>query len=320
MQQHTGQHVLSAVFEHELKNDTVGWMLSQTQGQPSYVDLKHPPTNDDIALVVRRCNEVIQAATRVRVSVRLDSDHERPSTLPEDYVEGVIRYITIDGLDTNPCCGTHHPSLAFIGSLFIFPGVTKVTGPARYRIFFVAGEAVLQSLAANYAVVKDVSGTLECGAADVVERLSQLQKAKKDGLNREKVLKTEAIRTLVQDLAFTVRDVNTVQISHLHREEASTDIEFLSLIIYGFQPPAEKTWLTLLSSGPFPGTAGTGGCLLIAGSDEALVKKSGELVKTKFQGRVKGGGGKGRWQGKLLGNWEKGDRDLFGQILEEAVA
>lgn len=71
-------------------NALVGWMLSQTHGQPSYVDLTTPPTEDDIALVFRHCNKVIQAATHACVSVGLESDHERPNTLPEAYREGVI--------------------------------------------------------------------------------------------------------------------------------------------------------------------------------------------------------------------------------------
>ena len=58
---------------------------------------------------------------------------------------------------------------------------------------------------------------------------------------------------------------------------------------------------------------------MIAGSDEDLVKKAGELVKTQFQGRVKGGGEKGGWQGKLVGGWERGDTDMLDQIIEDAL-
>ena len=97
-----------------------------------------------------------------------------------------------------------------------------------------------------------------------------------------KTLKSEAIQTLPQGLVPTFRDVNGVQISHLHREEASTDIDFQGLNIYNSEFPKDKKWLAILTFGPFPGTPGTGGCLLTTGLDKALVKKSEELALAKF--------------------------------------
>jgi alanyl-tRNA synthetase len=317
MQQHTGQHVISAIFEHELKNETVGWQLSQSN-QRSYLDLERSPTEDDIAFVVRRCNVLIWAATRVRVSVQPEMDHERPDTLPDDYRGGVLRYITIVDLDRNPCCGTHHPSLAFLGSLFIFPGVTRMSGPTRFRLFFAVGDAMVQNLAAAHSMLKDIGTVLECGPSDILQRVVQLQKAKKDRVSHEKVLKAEASRALALDLGSSLCDMNGTQAAYLHREEENTDIEFLSMILHAFRPPTTK-WLVVLASGPFAPSNESGGCLLLASSDEGLVKKTSELVKTAFQGRVKGGG-KGRWQGKVVGGWERGDQKLFGQILQEAVA
>lgn len=64
--------------------------------------------------------------------------------------------------------------------------MTEVTGPARYRIYFAVRDAVLQSLATNYTIVKAVNSALEYGAADVSESFSRLQMAKKNRLNREK--------------------------------------------------------------------------------------------------------------------------------------
>jgi alanyl-tRNA synthetase len=313
MQQHTGQHLLSAVFEHELKNDTVGWMLSQND-QPSYIDLQSSPSPSDVAYVTKRCNEIIQSGRRVKVEVRLEADHERPGTMPEDYRDGVIRYVSIEDLDINPCCGTHYPSLSFLGSLFIFPGVEKISGPPRYRIYFAVGNAVLNHLANFHAVAKDVAALLDCGPGSAVERLDIALKAKKEGLRREKVLRGEACRALAMELEKGMWEVEGVRVGMLHREEESTDIELLGDVVRALTP-SDGRWLVCLSSGPFVAALGTGGCLLLAGSDDALVKTAGDLIKTKFAGRVKGGG-KGRWQGKLSGNWVKGDVEIFRSILE----
>jgi alanyl-tRNA synthetase len=228
----------------------------------------------------------------------------------------VIRYVTIDDLDVNPCCGTHGPSLALLGSVFIYPGVTNISGPTRFRIYFAVGNAVLHHLANAFGVVKIVGAALECGAPDVAERLATLQKARKDGQKREKALRAEAARLYAMDLTSSLHEIsNGVIVGNVHREDESTDIELLTLIFNSFQPPEGKKWLVSLSSGPI---GFGGGCLLLAGSDEALVKKTGELVKTRLNGRVRGGGGKGRWQGKVVENWQKDDRVLLGKVIEEA--
>lgn len=344
-QQHTGQHLLSAIFEKELQNDTLGWMLSQNT-QPSYVDLQKPPTVSDIEYVTRRCNEVIQSgASNVRIEIQLQSEHERPGTLPEDYRDGVIRYVIIDSIDKNPCCGTHHPSISSLGSVFIFPGVTNISGPTRYRIFFAVGNAVLTHFARAHSIVKEVGTALDCGQGDIVERLSTLQKSRKDGLKREKNLKTDALRALSGDLKSSLRvNEHGVRVGGLHREDENTDVEFMNQIISGASLPPFPTgdagkrgtddqnridnnnsdqipgpWIVALSSGPFNSNIGSGGCLLIVGSD-GPVKRMGEAVKEKLGVRVKGGGRNGRWQGKVIGNWKEAELVELRKLLDEVTS
>lgn len=61
-----------------------------------------------------------------------------------------------------------------------------------------------------------------------------------------------------------------------------------------------------------------GGSLLVFG-EEDVVAKVGKEIGARMAGRVKGGG-KGRWQGKLVGaRWEKGDRELLEQILVDVA-
>lgn len=43
-------------------------------------------------------------------------------------------------------------------------------------------------------------------------------------------------------------------------------------------------------------------------------------MKVKLGGKVKGGGGKGRWQGKVSGAWVRADEGKLDEVLAEAVA
>ncbi|KDQ16355.1 hypothetical protein BOTBODRAFT_173246 [Botryobasidium botryosum FD-172 SS1] len=331
MQQHTGQHLLSALFD-QFPNDTLGWSL--TSSGPCYLDLAKCPSPAQIEQVQRRANEIIAEGRRVRVEVKLESARERPETMPVDYRDGVVRYVHLHELDINPCCGTHHHSLAFLNTIFIFPGTQLMSGPPRHRLTFAVGDRVLSSLSAHHAALKDAGGQIGCAALDVPERVEGLIRGKKDAQRREKVLRAEAARALAADLSKSLSLKESggggggagVWVGRIHREEESTDVEFLGEVLRCFVPPADSEWLVILSSGPISSSSssssatpssGPGGCLVMAGSSDALVKRAGELLKAKLGGKLKGGG-KGRWQGKVSGAWVKGDGGLLDGILDEA--
>ncbi|KAJ3171080.1 hypothetical protein HDU88_008114 [Geranomyces variabilis] len=327
MQQHSGQHLISAIFEQELQIETHGWSL--TGEGACYVDLLKEPTQEQIDYVNKRANQLIAEGRKVTVEVKLDAEHERPGSMPGDYKDGVVRYVSIDKLEVNPCCGTHYPSLSFLQTIFIFPGVQQISGPSRSRMYFAIGDRVLSALATYHATLKDIAGQLACGLLESPARLTQVLAQKKDALRREKVLRVDALRALAADLTASLELVNGVLVGRLHREDESTDVDFLvSLIQDAFKPPAKEDgsaaeWLVIVSGGAFSAAgkeaSGTGGCLVMVGSSDALVKKGGDGLKTRLGGKLKGGG-KGRWQGKVTGAWIKSDMALLDEVLREAVA
>ncbi|KAJ3162334.1 hypothetical protein HDU86_004814 [Geranomyces michiganensis] len=330
MQQHSGQHLISAVFEQELQIETHGWSL--TAEGACYVDLLKEPSQAQIDYVNKRANQLIAEGRKVTVEVRLDTESDRPGSMPGDYKDGVIRYVSIDKLEVNPCCGTHYPSLSFLQSVFIYPGVQTISGPPRSRMYFAIGDRVLASLATYHATLKDISGQLLCGLLESPTRLTQVLAQKKESTRREKVLRVDALRALAADLSAGLKLVNGVMVGRLHREDDSTDVDFLvSLLQDAFKPPTTTLkddgsladWLVIVSGGAFSAAGkeagGTGGCLVMVGSSDALVKKGGDELKAKLGGKLKGGG-KGRWQGKVTGAWIKSDMALLDEVLEKAAA
>jgi len=323
---------------------------------------------------------MIQAGVlRVRVEIQLQGENEAPGTLPEDYRDGVLRYVLMgygdgdsDSVDRNPCCGTHEPCISSLGSVFIFPTVSNISGPTRYRILFAIGNAVLAHFLSSHSILKEVGSALACGPNEITERLSILQKSKKDGLKREKNLKNDALRALSNDLIENTKKApNGMFVGSLHREDENTDSEFMYQIITGAlaslsagpisnssdlnspsahtsangsapdaiasthahanngipasdqqlnQPPAPPH-IFILSSGPTQSTMGSGGCVLITGSEHSLVTKLGEAIRShKALGvRVKGGGKNGRWQGKVVGCWTKNELDELERLVGEVT-
>jgi alanyl-tRNA synthetase len=178
MQQHTGQHLLSAVFLTELNAPTVSFHLGETV---STIDLASGPIAHRLEHVEDLVNDLI--AQDRGVSARNVSRPEAESMLASGDLRklpdrpGDIRIIEIAGIDRNACGGTHLRSTGQIGALLL-RGTEKVS--RGYRVEFVCGLRAVQAARADAAILSQATTALSVGAADIpaaVERLKTDTKA-----------------------------------------------------------------------------------------------------------------------------------------------
>lgn len=115
MQQHSGQHLISALVQNLFNLNTVSWNLG---ADVSTIDLEGSTELTDKQIIEKledAVNEKIKLSLSVDVliferdSPQLETIQSRLK-LPEDQT-GPIRIINIDGVDMNPCCGTHVSNL-----------------------------------------------------------------------------------------------------------------------------------------------------------------------------------------------------------------
>lgn len=101
MQQHTGQHLLSAIMDTYDNLETLGWGLGSGNDM-SYVDVPRRPSEDEVQSIQEKCNEAIQKNLRITVE---EPDNAKVDKLPDDYNKesGVIRVVKIGNLDANTC-------------------------------------------------------------------------------------------------------------------------------------------------------------------------------------------------------------------------
>lgn len=106
MQQHTGQHLLSAVMDG-MDLPTLGWNMGQP-GEMNYVELPRKPTEDEIKTIQEKCNVLIRENIPITVET---PEGKASSSLPDDYDKenGIVRFIKIGDLDYNACCGYVFP-------------------------------------------------------------------------------------------------------------------------------------------------------------------------------------------------------------------
>jgi len=136
MQQHTGQHVLTAVALRDF-----GWRTTAFHLGTEWSDIELDVPNldrDDLDRLEEAVAKEIRAARPVIYRTAEVGDFERlgvRSRLLPDGFEGAVRLVDIEGLDLNTCGGTHCRSTAEIGLLSLL-GTEPMRGGTR--VFFVA--------------------------------------------------------------------------------------------------------------------------------------------------------------------------------------
>jgi alanyl-tRNA synthetase len=139
MQQHTGQHLLSAAFDRLFENRTMSFHMG---GDSSTIDLGDEASPDAIVRAELEANRVVWEDRPV--SIRFVSAEEA-AALPlrkEPAREGTLRLIDVADFDLSACGGTH---VARTGAV----GIIAVTGWERFRggtrVAFVCGGRALRS-------------------------------------------------------------------------------------------------------------------------------------------------------------------------------
>lgn len=297
VQQHSGQHLLSAVLESEpYKWNTLAWSLGEKR---CYIELDTnvksftPEVMKEVEVAV---NNHILRNTPVIIHSK-PADHEdthRPDSVPADYVGGgSIRIIEIEGLDWNPCCGTHVQSIGQIQAVKLLHAESVRGG--NTRLFFLCGKRVVDTLETNLAMNRQLTALLSCPPENFVENVDKIQKTAKENMKKAKRLLESLATYTVNDVEASLKDK---PFALVYKEDA--DMEFLTMVANVIRDRAlieeGSSKVVLLAAGDKK----TGGPVIITGGSNDIVQKTGKILTSVISG-VKGGG-RGRWQGKAQ-NW-----------------
>ncbi len=150
MQQHTGQHLLSAVLIELFEIPTLSFHMSAAN---STIDIGTPALDSKRAeRVEERCAEIIAEARPVTISYE-DSSADL-GLRKASARSGTLRIISIDRLDKSACGGTHVRSTAELGPLLIRK-IDKMRGNAR--IEFVCGMRAVGIARRDFRTLSEIS-------------------------------------------------------------------------------------------------------------------------------------------------------------------
>lgn len=174
MQQHSGQHILSAAFESLFAARTESFHMGSTT---STIDLHRGVSPADIAAAEDEANRVVFRATEVRV--RFASPDETGS-LPlrkEPGREGILRLIEVPGFDLSACGGTHVKNTGTVGVVAI-TGWEKFKGGTRVE-FVCGGRAVgrIRSWRDTFSATSRILSVVPAELPAAIERLQDDNKS-----------------------------------------------------------------------------------------------------------------------------------------------
>ncbi|QLG72499.1 hypothetical protein HG535_0D02070 [Zygotorulaspora mrakii] len=309
MQQHTGQHLLSAILDTKYKLNTVSWSMGgvPTEKKPqleindyfNYVELDGKLSFEEVSEISKIIEDYI-ILNHQDISVEESTPEQQADVkthkVPDDYdlEKGILRTIHIGSLDANPCCGTHLTSTSQIGSFLILPNQTNIRGN-NSRLYFICGNRVAKyGRLANEILFKS-KNILSCPEQEITGKIEkmkdQIQKSSKREQFWMKELATYDAEKISQKLndtgkAFLLRDEFGAldYLLQVSKELSSTISNFseYEIVLCGREKQSASGSLIILSE-----------------SGDKIVKISDSLFA--LLETLKGGGGKkgGKWQGKI---------------------
>jgi alanyl-tRNA synthetase len=276
MQQHSGQHLLSAVFEELCGLHTVSFHLG---ADSSTIDLEGGPVEPRTAeQAERRVNDLVFENRPITVQFE-EAAHAQGLRKASDR-EGTLRIVTIEGLDRSACGGTHLRATGEIGAVLIRK-LEKIRQSTRVE--FLCGGRAVGRAHADYQALAQIaqlfSSPLDETPALVAAQLETARAADK------------ARRKLELDLAgyqgrelYHTTEPSADGVRRIVRRLEGGSLEELRAVAQSFTEQPKAVFLAVLANPP--------SVLLAASADSGI--DAGKLVKAAVTAAGGRGGGTAR--------------------------
>ncbi|MBA3948931.1 MAG: hypothetical protein H0X44_03190 [Acidobacteria bacterium] len=283
MQQHTGQHILSAAFESRHQARTVSFHLGT---EMSTIDLDREVGPAAVAAAELGANEVVWDNRPVGVRYASEAEAAGLPLRKESKRTGTLRLVEVPDCDLSACGGTHVPATGAIG-------IIAITGTERFkgglRVSFVCGARALARF-----------GRLRAAIDDSIKRLSVLPDELPAAIGR------------LQDDNKALRQTMRAQQETLAQSEAASlraggeqigGVTLVAAHMPGWDAAGIKLLASILTQTPSTVAVlagdGSPAPVVVARSDEGALDAGGVLRQAIEELGGKGGGKPGMAQGAV---------------------
>jgi len=174
MQQHSGQHILSATFENLLGYRTVSFHLGK---ETLTIDLDIDELSEKDAMIAEeKANQIVAESRRIETKWVNPNELSQYRLRKQVSVTENIRLVIIPEFDYNGCGGTHPRTTAETGPIKIL-GWEKQR--KKIRVEFICGGRVLAHLHQKHIVLQRLSGLLNAPQVDLVSAVERVLEGNK---------------------------------------------------------------------------------------------------------------------------------------------
>ncbi len=188
MQQHTGQHILSASFEHAGGYKTVSFHLG-TESATIDLDSDRVGTKQ-IEEAEELANSVVFQNRAVKISFRAAAEAQQLDLRKPTFREGDIRLVEVEGFDLSACGGTHVSGTGSVGIICVRK-VERAKGLTR--IEFVCGRRALRRARQDFSLLSEAARLFSTGLENVPELIAKQAQDLRDA--------GKSVQNLVENLA-----------------------------------------------------------------------------------------------------------------------
>ncbi len=185
MQQHSGQHILSAAFERLFRMPTVSFHMGD---ESCTIDLQTDTlTDDQVRAVEREANRIVLDDRAVEIrSASVEQARALGVRKIPDHVEGELRLIDVKDYDLNACGGTHVRRTGQVGAILLRKHEKVKQG---FRVEFVCGERAIITARRDFETLTAAAALYATQIWEVPNLVSKsLDEAKASGKERKKLL------------------------------------------------------------------------------------------------------------------------------------
>ena len=239
MQQHCGQHILSAAFAHLFTYQTISFHLGK---ETCTIDLETiSVSEDELSEAEKLANEIILEDRLIETKWITEKEiHQYPLRKAPSVKEN-IRLVVIPDFDYNACGGTHPTSTGKVSSLKIL-GIEKQK--KHVRIQFIAGKRVLNQFNRKNNITKQLTQLLNTPEERLVETAQTLLNNTKQlenklevcedtilSLESMKLLQSKEIRNNIHVVHALYEDKTMKSIQKLGKLLSEQDVDILAILV-----------------------------------------------------------------------------------------
>ena len=276
MQQHSGQHVLSAVFEDLFGLHTVSFHLG---AESATIDLEGGGVEaHTVVEAERRANQLVAENRAVDVQYE-DAGAAQGLRKPSERA-GTLRIVSVDGLDRSACGGTHVRSTGEIGPILL-----RKTEKIRQsvRVEFVCGGRAVRRERADFEALSRIAQLFSASVDEVAPMVAAHLEAAKAGERARRKLELEVAAYRGKELYATTEPGPDGMRRAIERLEHG-NLEDLRAVAQNFTAQTKAIFVATLKDPP---------SVLVAASADSGVD-AGKLLKAALTEAGGRGGGNAR--------------------------